>query len=104
MAASGEALFAGKAGCATCHSGENHTDAPALHTPAEVGADPAYAQRTATKMYRTTPLRAVARRPPFFHDGSAATLLDVVNHYDSHMSLGLTETEKADVVEYLKSL
>ena len=40
----------------------------------------------------------------FFHDGRFATLLDVVNHYNSFFSLGLSDAEKSDLVEYLKSL
>jgi cytochrome c peroxidase len=77
---------------------------PFLHAPAEIGADPQYAARSATGMYRTTPLRALWQHPPYFHDGSAADLLAVVNHYDAVFSLGLTATQKADLVEFLKSL
>ena len=66
------------------------TDAARLHAPAEVGQEPVTAQRSATKMYRTTPLRALWQHPPYFHDGSAATLPAVVTHYNTHMTLGLT--------------
>ena len=75
-----------------------------LHDPEDVGQDPAYAERTKTGRYRTTPLRALWQHPPYFHDGSARTLLDVVNHYDDHFDLDLDEDEKSDLVEYLKSL
>jgi cytochrome c peroxidase len=77
---------------------------PFLHDPAEVGMDAAYAERTATKKYRTTPLRGLLQHPPYFHDGSAADLLAVVNHYNQHFGLNLTDAQKADLVEYLKSL
>jgi hypothetical protein len=40
----------------------------------------------------------------FYHDGRFATLLDVLNHYNIHFNLRLTEEEKRDLVEYLKSL
>ena len=108
----GEALFMSKARCASCHIPPTFTDVlagpnpnvPLLHDPAEVGADPSYAQRSATKQYRTTPLRGAWQHPPYFHDGSAPTLGDVVNHYDRQFSLGLTAKQKADLVEYLKSL
>lgn len=107
----GEAMFKGRARCATCHAGKLLTDvndgadgAPLLHDAAEIGADPAYAHRTATKKYRTTPLRALWQHPPYFHDGSAPDLLAVVNRYDGRFGLGLTERQKADLVEYLKSL
>ena len=79
-----------------------------LHTPAEVGQSVAYAQRSATKMYRTTPLRGLYHPPqlqgPYSHDGSAATLDDVVNHYVTLLGLSLSAQQKADLVAYLKSL
>jgi len=105
-AARGKALFRGAAKCATCHAGPHYTDINrlTLHKPSETGMDPAYALRTATKRYRTTPLRALALHAPYFHDGSAATLDDVVNHYDATVHLGLTAQQKADLVEFLKSI
>ena len=66
--------------------------------------DAAYAERTATKKYRTTPLRALWQHPPYFHDGSAATLEDVVEHYDFFLELDLRDEQKSDLVEFLKSL
>lgn len=75
---------------------------------AEVGQDPAYAQRSVTEMYRTTPLRGLWNPPqlrgPYFHDGSAATLEAVVEHYNTLRTLGLTAQQKSDLVHYLKSL
>jgi len=104
-AARGKTVFENKAQCATCHSGDNFTDAGTrLHDAAETGSDPLYATRSETKQYRTTPLKGVWQRPPYFHDGAHATLADVVNHYDVVLATGLVETEKADLVEYLKSL
>jgi mono/diheme cytochrome c family protein len=107
----GRQLFAGAARCATCHQGSTYTDVmsaggdrPRLHAPAETGMDPLYASRTATRMYRTTPLRGLARHPPYFHDGRAADLRAVVNHYDQGLGLRLTEQEKSDLVEFLKTL
>jgi cytochrome c peroxidase len=55
-------------------------------------------------MYRTTPLRGLALNAPYFHDGSAATLTDVVQHYDGYLHLGLTAQQQSDLVEYLKTL
>ena len=77
---------------------------PFLHDPTEVGTDPAYAARTATRQYRTTPLRGLWQHPPYFHDGSAPDLLAVVDHYDQLFALSLTGAQKADLVEFLKSL
>ena len=66
--------------------------------------DPRYAARTAEKAYRTTPLRGLFQHAPYFHDGSAATLADVVAHYERTLSLDLTSTQRGDLIEYLKSL
>jgi mono/diheme cytochrome c family protein len=105
-AARGKTLFMTTAKCATCHVPPLFTDAPrgVLHAPAETGMDPAYAERTATKKYRTTPLRGLVTHAPYFHDGSAATLADVVSHYDGVFHLGLSDQDKQDLVEFLKSL
>ncbi len=102
----GRALFEGGARCSTCHAGALFTDVNkgVLHTAAEVGQDPAYAARSVTGKYRTTPLRGLAQHAPYFHDGSATTLLDVVNHYNSLFSLNLTAAQKADLVAYLNTL
>src|SRR3954447_20786213 len=59
--------------------------------------------RTAKKRYRTTPLRGLATHAPYFHDGSAATLNDVVEHYDATLHLSLSAAQKQDLVEFLKS-
>jgi len=75
-----------------------------LHLPEETGMSPILAQRATTGRYRTTPLRGAWQHPPYFHDGSAASLADVVDHYDSYLLLGLDAGQKADLVEYLKSL
>ena len=66
--------------------------------------DPAYAARSATKLYRTTPLRALWQHAPYFHDGSAATLADVVTHYNNFLTLGLSPEAQGDLVEFLKSI
>jgi hypothetical protein len=108
----GRALFRNEAGCATCHQGRTFTDVlsgpdpsiPFLHHPAETGVDPAYAFRSATGQYRTTPLRGLQQHAPYFHDGSAPDLLSVVEHYDRLFGLNLTVAQKADLVEYLKTL
>lgn len=101
----GKGIFENEANCSSCHMGENLTDAHLrLHTAEEVGMEPVTAQRSATGLYRTTPLRALWQHAPYFHDGSAKTLTDVVTHYDNHFSLGLSERQKEDLIEYLKSL
>ena len=92
--------------CASCHVGVSGTDndVGVLHAPRETGMDPAYAMRTANKAYRTTPLRGLWQHPPYFHDGRAATLDAVVEHYNRVRSLNLSAQQKADLVQFLKSL
>jgi cytochrome c peroxidase len=94
------------ASCASCHANGSGTDnnRGVLHEPSETGMDAAYAQRTAQKRYRTTPLRGLSRHAPYFHDGSAATLADVVSHYDRVRKLGLSAQQKADLAAYLQTL
>ena len=111
-AARGRRVFRDEARCITCHQLPNFTDVlsgptsdvPLLHAAVEVGTDPAYAARSATGLYRTTPLRGLWQHAPYFHDGSAADLLAVVTHYDQYFGLNLTGAQKADLVEFLKSL
>ena len=64
------------------------------------------ANRAPDKRYRTTPLKGLwtHQKGGFYHDGRFATFKEVVEHYDSFMSLNLTEQEKQQLVEYLKSL
>jgi cytochrome c5 len=111
-AARGKKIFRNEGRCSTCHQGSTFTDVlsgpvrevPVLHDAAEVGVEPIYAARSATGAYRTTPLRALPVHAPYFHDGSAADLPAVVDHYDRLSGLNLTPAQKADLVEYLKSL
>jgi hypothetical protein len=49
-------------------------------------------------------LRGLAARAPYFHNGSAATLLDAVNFYDSRFGIGFTDAEKSDLVAFLQTL
>lgn len=105
-AARGRVVFVGNGKCVTCHSGSIFSDVNSgkLHAASETGMDPRYAARTAQKAYRTTPLRALFQHAPYFHDGSAATLLAVVQHYNTVRNLQLTERQQFDLAEYLKSL
>jgi mono/diheme cytochrome c family protein/cytochrome c5 len=107
----GKKVFSGAGRCADCHSGPHFTDAnKRLHPPSdavsepEPGGAPSWASRSATKQYRTAPLRGLWQHPPYFHNGSAATLEAVVETYDTKKALGLSPNEKADLVQYLKSL
>lgn len=103
----GETIFKGKANCAQCHVPPLFTE-PGwnTHKASEIGIDDFHASRAPDNSYRTTPLRGLFShmKRGFYHDGRFATLLDVVNHYNSFKSLSLTEQERKDLVEYLKSL
>src|SRR6266513_4744518 len=103
----GQAVFNTTGRCASCHIPSlafSDVDRGVLHDPAETGTDPVRAGRLKNHQYRTTPLRALWQHPPYFHDGSAASLSDVVAHYDRVLGLGLTPQQQADLVEYLRSL
>jgi cytochrome c5 len=73
--------------CAICHSTVDNSVAPGIGNRLD-----------------GWPNRALWQHPPYFHDGSAATLDGGVNHYNTLFALGLTTKQKADLVEYLKSL
>jgi hypothetical protein len=107
IASRGRALFNGQAKCATCHVPPLFTE-PGwnMHTPAEIGIDDFQANRSPDKRYRTTPLAGLTahQKGGFYHDGRFGTLREVVDHYDRVLSLKLTDAQKTDVVEYLKSL
>lgn len=106
-AARGQELFEGKANCASCHVPPLFTESGwNLHTPEEIGIDSFQADRSPDLRYRTAPLKGLwtHTKGGFYHDGRFDTLLDVVDHYDTHFELGLSEDEKSDLVEYLKSL
>jgi hypothetical protein len=103
----GKAVFSGVAKCATCHVPPLYTEpGQNLHAPAEIGVDAFQADRSPTHMYRTAPLAGLwtHQKGGFYHDGRFATLLDVVNHYDAHFNLKLSELQKNDLVEFLKGL
>ena len=107
-AARGKEIFEGVGNCVRCHSGEALTDANVrLHVASEAVADqnsPPYASRSATKQYRTTPLKGVWQHAPYFHNGSAPTLEAVVQTYNTKQFLGLTPAQVSDLAHYLKSL
>jgi mono/diheme cytochrome c family protein len=110
-AARGRVVFAGAGQCASCHGGSHFTDAPGrLHSPTEVVSEPepngapSFASRSATKMYRSTPLRGLWQHAPYFHNGVATTLDAVVELYNTRKALNLTVQQKADLVQYLKSI
>jgi cytochrome c peroxidase len=106
-AARGKQVFDGRAQCASCHVPPLFTEpGHNLHSPEEMGIDSFQAERSPTRMYRTAPLAGLwsHQKGGFYHDGRFATLPAVIEHYDRTFRLGLTSQEKAELVEYLKSL
>ena len=103
----GMVLFAGKAKCANCHVPPLFTE-PGwnTHKPSDIGIDDFQANRSPDKTYVTQGLKGLwtHMKGGFYHDGRFATLMDVVNHYNDFKKLTLSEAEKKDLVEYLKSL
>lgn len=102
----GKVVFNEKAQCATCHVPPLFTE-PGLntHTPEEIGIDDFQANRSPDRTYVTQGLKGLwIRKRGFYHDGRFPTFMDVVNHYNNFKKLNLTEPEKNDLVEYLKSL
>jgi hypothetical protein len=106
-AARGQAVFHGKADCQRCHVPPLFTEPGwPMHTADEIGIDDFQAKRSPDGRYKTTPLAGLFTHTKggFYHDGRFATLKDVVEHYNGHLKLKLTDAEVADLVEYLKSL
>jgi hypothetical protein len=110
MAARGKLLFNSTARCASCHVPPIFTE-PGwnLHKAEEIGIDDFQSMRAPDERYVTTPLRALwdmqkMHKGGFYHDGRFASLMDVVDHYNAFFDLGLSPSQKADLIEYLKSI
>jgi hypothetical protein len=103
----GMIVFNGKAKCATCHVPPLFTE-PGwnTHKASDIGIDDFQSNRSPDKTYVTQGLKGLwtHMKGGFYHDGRFATLMDVINHYNNFKKLALTEAEKKDLVEYLKSL
>ena len=106
-AARGMVLFSAKAKCASCHVPPLFTE-PGwnAHKASDIGIDDFQSNRSPDSTYVTQGLKGLwtHMKGGFYHDGRFTTLLDVVNHYNDFKKLNLNETEKKDLVEYLKSL
>jgi hypothetical protein len=107
MAKRGEAVFNGAAKCATCHVPPLFSEPGwPMHTAAEIGIDDFQSRRSPLNRYRTTPLRGLFARSKggFYHDGRFPDLPAVVRHYERVLNLSLADQQRAELVEYLKSL
>ena len=106
-AARGEAVFNGIGKCSTCHVPPLFTEPGwSMHTAKEIGIDEFQSDRSPDKRYRTTPLSGLFARQKggFYHDGRFQTYQAVIDHYNEHLNLRLTDQQKNDLAEYLKSL
>lgn len=105
----GDVLFEEKAQCANCHMEPTWTDSGwNLHSGQEIGIDNFEASRAPSGQYRTTPLRALwdtekMHRRGFYHDGRFQTLQQVIEHYNRTFNLRLTQQERSDLEQYLRS-
>jgi cytochrome c peroxidase len=112
-------LFTGKAGCSTCHVGPNFSDERFHNTGAGNGSDAGRASVTGRVedqgAFKTPSLRDCARTQPYMHDGSLATLQDVIEFYDKGgranaqldpeiRPLHLTAEEKLALASFLRAL
>ena len=116
----GFALFVGKAGCVGCHGGWRFTDDGFRDIGLPAGDDPGRSGVAGgppdLRQFKTPGLRELTHTAPYMHDGSLATLRDVVDHYagglikrpslDSNLvrDLELSDTEKAALIAFLKTL
>jgi cytochrome c peroxidase len=110
----GREVFDGQGKCATCHVPPTFTE-PGwnLHPAKDINIDDFQSGRSPDDAYRTAPLagRLFWRTRGYYHDGRFPDLMSVVNHYDAGIPganngapLGLSDQQKADLVEYLKSI
>jgi cytochrome c peroxidase len=110
-------LFGTKARCGECHAGPNFTDElfHNIGVPGDPGRGGVTEKPEDIGAFKTPTLREVARTAPYLHDGSMATLLEVVEFYDrgglphAHLDvkvskLGLTLEERLDLVAFMEAL
>jgi len=104
----GKGIFEGKADCAKCHVPPLYTEPGwPMHSASSVDADGFIASRSyEMRLYRTTPLKGLFTKMKggFYHDGRFPDLKSVVEHYNELFRLNLTKQERADLIEFLRSL
>jgi cytochrome c peroxidase len=103
----GQDLFFNKANCVACHAPPYYTDntmhnlqVERFHKPKMINGEMA----TAEGPIKTFPLRGIKDSPPYFHDGRLLTLDDVVEFFNLVQQIKLTQSEKQDLVAFLKTL
>ena len=103
----GEAVFNGKAQCASCHQAPYYTD----NNMHDLQAERFYKKELVNGMMmahdgkiKTFPLRGIKDSPPYLHDGRCFTLEDTVEYFNLIQQLHLTVQEKEDIVAFLRCL
>ncbi len=103
----GEALFFGKAECASCHPAPYYTDnlmhnlkVERFYTPRMINGRMA----SADGPIKTFPLRGIKDSPPYLHDGRLLTLEDTVEFFNLILEIKLTDQEKTDLVAFMRQL
>ncbi|MGF1670653.1 MAG: cytochrome-c peroxidase [Balneolaceae bacterium] len=116
-------LFRGKANCTNCHVGPNFTDEQ-FHNTGVAFTNSSFADKgryritedeSDTGVFKTPTLREIEHTPPYMHDGNIKTLEEVIEFYNRggnpnpYLSnevepLDLTDDEKRDLIEFLRSL
>ncbi|ASQ47155.1 cytochrome B6 [Legionella clemsonensis] len=103
----GEALFFGKAKCATCHVPPYYTDNTMHNLKTERFFKPVMVNNMKAigdGPIKTFPLRGIKDSPPYLHDGRLLTLADTVEFFNLIMQLQLTQQEKEDLTTFMKAL
>ena len=103
----GEALFSGKARCATCHPAPYYTDGNMHNMKVERFFEPRMINgrfATADGPIKTFPLRGLKDSPPYLHDGRLLTIEDTVEFFNAVTGVKLTAPEKADLVAFMRCL
>ena len=110
-AIAGAAIFNQRAGCATCHAPPLYTDLlfhnlglPQNPETPDLGRGGHTGKASDNGAFKTPGLRGVSRTSPYFHDGSAATLSQVLERKESQGSPRLSPAERAQVIAFLEAL
>jgi cytochrome c peroxidase len=103
----GQEVFFGKGMCATCHTGPYYTDNLMHNLKTERFYKPVMINgmmASADGPIKTFPLRGIKSTPPYLHDGRLLTLDDTVEYFNVILGTKLTQQEKKDLVEFLRTL
>lgn len=103
----GERLFHGKARCVECHTPPHYTDNTMHDLKLERFYEPSMVNgrfTTAGGLIKSFPLRGIKDSPPYLHDGRLLTLDDTVEFFNLVLGTGLTQTEKKDLVAFMRAL